>query len=302
MKKEIVFFLKDVRSLSQIPCVARYSRFALQEYPFDLQLLSLSTIYRESRTQYLELGGRYSPRIASVLRSLSAQDLFADEIDYTPSATELMWFAKNARAVYDPAEQITALELFNANSVFHEQNHRILWRLLPPAPLRSRELGRYLNFAESLVVMLDLALADQIGANLSPAFERMKVIYRTGRVSKKWTSSKFKYRDYLLAAQFATYLILELVHPEDVLRVVDYVLPGQKAMNRDAVARASDINELFTRITNPQWQSRNLKIARLKLSKMHGGSSDSALVLPKDPLDVDDEFSLTGYVLDQFGL
>ena len=299
---ELNSFLKDVRTLSKVPTNSRYKELSLYEYPFDLQLLSLSSVYRESREQYAELGGRYSPRVASTMRSLSALDLFADEIDYTPAATELTWFVENIHDVYDPAEQLTALERFNVISVFHEQNHRILWRLLPKAPKGQFDLGRYLNFAESLVVMLDLALADQVGAKLSPAFERMKVIYRAGRVSKKASASKKMYRDYLIAAQFATYLILELVNPDDILAAVDYVLPGQKSLNREAVARAFDISELFTRITNPQWQDRYWKSARTSLSKLHKGLEGAALELPKDPLDFEDEFAITRYVLEQFGL
>lgn len=294
-------FTKDVRALSKLATSRRHAGLTLFEYPFDLALLTMSSIYRESRMQYLELGGRFAPRVSSVMRSLSAQDLFENEIDYSPVATELLWFAESSKEVFDPLEQILALERFNGISVFHEQNHRILWRFLPPAPKGARELSRYLNFAESLVVMLDLALADQVGPRLAPALERMKVLYRAGRVSKKWASSKVAYRNYLVAAQFATYLILELVHPDDILSAVDYVFPGQKAMNRDAVDRAFDINELFTRVTNPEWQKRYSKSARLKLAKIHRGSDEMSLDLPKDPLDFDtNEFAYTRDVLDLF--
>lgn len=301
-KAQVDLFLTDIRMLSKLATIQRFKKFALYEYPFDLQLLSLSSVYRESREQYLDLGGRFSPRIASTMRSLSAQDLFADEIDYTPAATELTWFADNVQDVYDPAEEVTALERFNVISVFHEQNHRILWRLLPPAPKDERDLNRYLNFAESLVVMLDLALADQVGSKLSPAFERMKVIYRSGGVSKKWVASKESYRNYLLAAQYATYLILEMIDADDIPKAVDYVFPGQKQLNREAIARAFDISELFTRITNPQWQERYWKVASAKLKKVHKGSDSASLILPKDPVDFDEEFQIARYVLSEFGL
>jgi hypothetical protein len=300
MPIEVKNFLKDVRVLSKAPVNSRYKGNSLYEYPFDLQLLTASSLYRESRKQYLELGGRYSPRISSTMRSLSAQDLFADEIDYTPAHTELVWFSKNDRDVHDPEEEIVSLERFSTISVFHEQNHRILWRLLPPASVGERALSRYLNFAESLVVMLDLALADEIGPKLSPVFERLKVIYRAGQVPKRWRLSKPAYRDYLVATQFATYLILELINPEDVNAAVDYALPGQKSLNRAAVARAFDINELFTRITNPQWQERNLGQARKSLSKMHAGFEGAPLDLPNDPLDFESEFAITRYVLKEF--
>lgn len=301
-KQYVSKFTKDIRTLAKLPESRRYGGLSLYEYPFDLALLSMSSIYRESRIQYLDLGGRFAPRISSVMRSLSAQDLFKNEIEYSPIASELHWFAENRKDVFDPLEQVSAFERFNGVSVFHEQNHRILWQFLPPAPKGAREFGRYLNYAESLVVMLDLALADQVGPRLSEAFERMKVLYRAGRVSKKWSSSRAAYREYLVAAQFATYLILELVHPDDVLSAVDFVLPGQKSMNRDAVSRAFDINELFTRVTNPEWQKRNLKIAQKKLSNIHSGSDEIPLELPKDPLDFDvNEFAYTREVLDLFG-
>lgn len=295
-------FLKDARQLLAVPRSPRFAKLVLFEYPFDHQLLSLSGVYRESRQQYVELGGRFAPRISSTMRSLSAQDLFADDIDYTPAATEIEWFAKNTEDVYDPSEEITALERFNTISVFHEQNHRILWRLLPPAPKTERELGRYLNFAESLVVMLDLALADQVGPKLSPTFERMKVIYRTGRAPKASLATKAAYRNYLLAAMYATYLILELVNPEDIQSAVDYVFPGQKAANRAAVTRAFDISELFTRITNPQWQERYWKDASRALAKLHKGSAMTPLEIPKDPLDLEEEFVIARQVLNQFAL
>lgn len=299
---EVQQFLKDVQTLSQAPINSRYSEISLYEYPFDRQLLTLSAIYRESRTQYLELGGRYSPTISSTMRSLSAQDLFVDQIGYTPAETELIWFSKYTHDVCDPVEEKLALERFNAISVYHEQNHRILWRLMPPAPRGERALSRYLDFAESLVVMLDLALADQIGPKLSPVFERLKVTYRAGNVSKKWRSTKSVYRDYLVASQFATYLILELVNPEDIESALDYVLPGRKSLNRDAANRALDINELFTRVTNPQWQVRNLKNARKSLVKMHKGFDGAPMDLPSDPLDFENDFSISRYVLEQFGL
>jgi len=295
-------FLKDVRLLSKIPTEKRLTKLQLYEYPFDQKLLTLSPLYRESRKQYLKLGGRFSPRISSTMRSLSAQDLFADEIDYTPSATELDWFANNVDDVYDPDEEVLALERFNTISVFHEQNHRILWRILPPAPKEERDLIRYLNFAESLVVMLDLALGDQIGSKLSPAFERMKVIYRTGGASKGWSASRKVYREYLLSMLCATYFILELMNPEDVLKAVNYVLPGSRKMNREAVDRALDLNELFTRITNPQWQERSWREASAKLTRLHRGSNAEALYLPEDPLDLDEEFVFARFVLYQFGL
>ncbi len=198
-------FLKDVKALAALPTSKKHQRFHLTEYPFDLQLLTASPLYRESRKQYLSLGGKFAGRVSSTMRSLSAQDLFKDEIDFTPSAAEIIWFQKHFKDVSDPEAEFVALSRFNEISLFHEQNHRIIWRLLPPPPTESADLRRYLNFAESLVVTLDLALGDEIGAKLSPVFERLKVIYRRGGQHRWQKKSKQDYRRYLEALLCATY-------------------------------------------------------------------------------------------------
>lgn len=296
------FFLNDLEVLSAMPTSKKHDSLWLEEYPFDLQLLTASRLYRESRRSYVELGGTFSPRISSTMRSLSAQDLFADDIDYTPSFTEIEWFRDHHREISDPEDEVAALARFNEISLFHEQNHRVIWRILPPVPIAERDVSRYLNFAESLVVMLDLALGDELGAKISTTAERLKVVYRTGRESKWKKQGKPVYRRYLLAIQCATYFVLEMINPEDVLAAVNFVFPGQKVMNADAVRRSLDINELFTRVTNPEWQKRNWKTVRRKLAPLHADSRLEPLRLPKDSLSLDDEFAITRGVLTAFGL
>ena len=114
--------------------------------------------------------------------------------------------------------------------------------------------------------------------------------------------SKSTYREFLISTLCATYYLLELVNPEDILKAVDYVLPGQKKMNKQAVRRALDLSEFFTRITNPQWQVLYWKDARNKLAKLHAKSKDQRLHLPLDPLDLEEEFVIARSVLDHFGL
>lgn len=295
-------FLKDLQILGKMPCLKRYQKLALAEYPFDLQALSHSRLYRESRKMYLAVGGIYTPKMISLMRGLSAQDLFKDEIEYSPCASEIFWFQKNHHELADATGQLGALSQFQEISLFHEQNHRVLWRLLPPAPSSKREVCQYLNFAESLVVMLDLALADEMGSQYSPALERMSVLYRTGGQHTWHRQGKQVYRQYLQALMAATYFILELVHPEDLLKAVDFVLPGQKKINRQAVERSLDIDELFPRVTNPEWQQRHWSQARKKLKSMHAGTEESPLFLPQDPLDLEEEFVIAKQVLDFYGL
>ncbi|MBV2168069.1 MAG: hypothetical protein KUL82_05105 [Bdellovibrio sp.] len=173
-------FLSEMKLLFSVRASSRYSKWVLPEYPFDSQLLTLSRLYRESRKLYLAQGGSFASRVCSVPRSLSSHDLFKDEIEYTPIFSELAWFVENHQEVLDSDLFIKQLSSLSAISVFHEQNHRILWRLLPPPPIEEKDFCRYLNFAESLVIVLDLVLGDEIGGRLSPVFEKYKIIYRPG--------------------------------------------------------------------------------------------------------------------------
>jgi hypothetical protein len=302
MSELIQKYLEDVRALSHLPTSKRNRAIILDEYPFDAQLLAMSPLYRKSRKAYLSLGGTFSQKLSSTMRSLSAQDLFKNEIEYSPSFTEMIWFKDHFIDVVDPEAEVQALIRFSDISLFHEQNHRVVWQLLPPPPTEQRDLLRYLNFAESLVVMFDAALGDELGKKLSPAFERMKVIYRDGGEDRWFANSKAEYRKYLLSFLTATYYSLELIHADDILGAINYVFPGQKKLNRDAVRRSFGLSELFVVVTNPQWQERHWKSARSKLKKIHANSEEDPLYLPKDPLDIEEVLYVAREALDFFGL
>ncbi len=301
-KSEVKSFLVDAKAVFALPVDQKYSKLVVNELPFDFQLLSLSSLYRRSRNLYLELGGTFLPRMCSTMRGLSAQDLFKDEIDYSPALSELLWFQEFGHQVSDAHDEITALLRFTEISIFHEQNHRVIWRLLPHVPHEPNEIYRYFNFAESLVVTLDLAFSDQLGRNLSNAFERMKMIYRPGGEDGYHKKSKSEYRKYLLALLTTTYYALETLHNDDILAAINYVLPGQKTINKVAVKRGLQLSELFTRVTNPQWQSIYWKMGYQKLKKLQVKSKKEVLLLPKDPLDLESEFQIALKVFDHFGL
>lgn len=295
-------FVRDLKVLFRIPVKKSYQSLVVPGAAFDGQLLSMSRIYRKSRSFYLNLSGTFRPRVCSTIRSLVSQDLFRDQIDFSPIADELEWFVHSSHELADPAFSQKALLSFNEISLFHEQNHRVLWRLLPPAPKAEADFCRYLNFAESLVVTLDLVLGDELGYQHSNLFEKRKVIYRPGAKENFIRKSKKIYRNYLFALFFASYLVLELVDSRDLTKALDYVLLGQKKMNQLAVARALELSELFSRVTNPEWQSRYWKVAQKKLSILQKGFPEEALILPKDPLDFDAEFAIVERVLKYYDL
>ena len=57
-KSEVKNFLKDANTLFAIATPQKYPKLVVAELPFDLQLLNSSHVYRESRKQYLALGGK----------------------------------------------------------------------------------------------------------------------------------------------------------------------------------------------------------------------------------------------------
>lgn len=297
-------FLKDLDDLSQLATTKKHAALALTEYPFDLQLLSNSRLYRTSRIRYLSKGGQFNPRVCSTMRSLSTQNIFNDKIEYSPIAQELLWF-RDHYVLLTPKEmkkQHEALAQFNDIAVFHEQNHRLVWALLPPPPDSKRDICRYLNFAESLVVMLDLALADELKLKKSEAFNRLNLILRPAARSSKFLNSKSKYRSYLIALFCVTYMILEFVESKDLLKAVNYILPGQKEINQLAVRRSLELNESFVKVTNPQWQNMYWSFAKMQLNDLHASSSGVKLILPEDPLDLDLEIEIVERVLKYFEL
>jgi len=295
-------FLDDIPLLSEMKTNKNVLSMQVEEYPFDAQVLSASPLYRKSRKLYTELGGSYLPRACSTMRSLMSTDLFKDEIEYTPCETELLWLHAHHRELHDPKDLLDALAALSGISLFHEQNHRIVWRLLPNVPTDQAGTIRYLNFIESLVVTLDLALGDEVGAERSLALERLKVIYRPAG-SDKWTRSKNEeYRQYLRTLFYVTYLLISLVDVRDIAKCVEYVFPNQKQMNRVAVRRGLDLSELFTQTTNREWQKRYWKQAQtslLKLQKKRGGDE---FEIVEDPLDLENEFAVVDRVLDAFHL
>ena len=300
--KQIKSFLKSAKALAALPTSKKFQHLVVDEYIFDAQLLKVSRLYRLSREHYIAMGGQFKPRVSSMMRSLSAQDLFKDEIDYTPSFTELSWFLGHPNEVADQSAEVRALQIFNENSLYHEQNHRVIWKLLPPAPKDAGGLRRYLNFAESLVVTLDLALGDQVGLKFASDFERMNLIYRPASKHRWHLQSKTIYQKYLLALFGTTYLALELIHSADIKKAIDYILPGQKSINQQAVQRGLELNELFTLNTNPQWQRLNSRQAQKKLEKLHKNSEKMPLSIAPHPLDLNFELTWVRSILNHYGL
>lgn len=228
--------------------------------PFDDFFLETSPLFRRSRAKFLAQGGVFEARFVTSPRSLSSSILLENRIQYSPTEDELLWQAT------DPAERTNDDGLSRlvgySTSLFHEQSHRILWRILPfPADRRPGGLSRYLNFVEAIVVGLDMALGDELGPKLSALGYLTGTLYDPGSYAD--FASARERRNYLHVAIRATYLALEFHEKKDVRRALRGWAPHwMPALRREAldhaINRALRLDTAFIRVTNPLWQEKHL--------------------------------------------
>lgn len=280
----------------------------VSEQPFDDLLVARSKLYRRSRQLYLSLGGRIDPVFSSSPRMLSSPTLLEPKIQYTPVQSEMIWAATDASESKN-IHHLMTLRTY-VGSLFHEQNHRILWKILPRAPRHIAGLRKYLNFAESLVISADMALGDELGPDLAGLLYLTGTIYDPGtdvrRTDVKRTDvkrqrlSRRQYRNYLQATVHATYLNLEFYDPKDVERAILALFPvldGPKGgLASRAARRSSRLDRSFVWKTNPVWQKKHRKWI---LSELSG---PAPLILPDHPLDNRQQYLLTEKWFEALGL
>ena len=253
---------KAIQSLSR-EFTSKISLQAVDGQPFDSMLLALSPLYRKSRSLFLSQGGVLKSALISSPRTLSSSSLLTNTLEYSPIEKELLWSATDPREKRNFSHLLT-LRSYISN-LFHEQNHRILWSFLPyPSSAEglskvkaNTQLRNYLNFVESLVVILDMALGDELGAKKAQQFHRAGVIYNPGSEIKLELRQKRQYRNYLQASLLATYLCLEHYDINRIPDVVSAQFPGFEAFAFRAASRSVQLDRKFVLETNPIWQRRN---------------------------------------------
>ena len=254
---------------------------ALPGQPFDSHLLSKSPHFLRSRKLYLKQGGKFEPAFLTSPRTLSSSALLGAKIQYSPLEDELIWVATDPIEKKSPLRREKhLLELITyTTSLFHEQNHRIVWKLLPPPPSDKGGLRRYLNFAESLVITLDMALGDQLGPKNARGFYLSGVTYDPGTTVRQEIKDPRAYRNYLQAALHSTYLHLELYNSENIRQGIEKMFPSLGAFAARASRRSGNLDTLFINLTNPDWQFKNRRTVLKELSRKR----EKPLQLSDDP-------------------
>jgi hypothetical protein len=281
-----------VRSATSLP----KSPISLPEQPFDLHLLNCSPLYHSSRDLYLRQGGRFLPTLVTSPRTLSSAMLLEQLIEYSPIEKELVWSATDPIEGKNP-NRLLSLRTYSS-SLFHEQNHRILWKFLPPPPKDPDELRRFMNFSESLVIITDMALADQLGPKLASLFYLIGVTYDPGTTVFQELENRRKYRNYLQAALHATYLNLEYYDPKSILKVISHLFPMLGHFGQRATLRSTRLDRQFVEMTNPQWQKKHRSTFLKKLSN----STSPVLRLQKNPLDNRQQYLIAEKWFDYLGV
>jgi len=269
-----------LRGLTPLLAEKKPSPLTLPGQPMDSLLLSMSSLYSHSRALFLHQGGTYLPSLISSPRTLGSVALLGQEIEYSPIEREYLWAAQDTYQLRDRPDYLHELRLWISN-VFHEQNHRVLWGILPNPPKDPHARRRYLNFVESLVVAMDMALGDELGDPLSGLLHEGGVIYDPGTRIRESISNLREYKNYLQTATYATYLYLEHFPHEEIHWIVKHLHGSMGSLMERALERALRLDEEFVFRTNPFWQEKHSEQVFQYFKKRTG----EELVIPDDPLD-----------------
>jgi hypothetical protein len=268
----------------------------LEEAPYDGTLLAVSKLYRRSRALYLGAGGTFRAALVTSPRTLSSPILLEPRIEYSPIESELVWAATDPAQRRDPGHLLRLRTC--ATSLFHEQNHRVLWKHLPPPPRGGAVVRRYLNYAESLVVACDMALGDELGPRVAPFFYLAGVTYDPGTAILGEGLSRREYRNYLHAASLGTYLVLEGYRTSDVLRALEHHFPALGGLAGRAADRSGRLDPEFVATTNRAWQARYAR----RIPRALARAGVAPLELADDPADIRLQYLLAESWFERLGL
>lgn len=290
LRRGILSYLKGKPRLS-----SKLATLVLPGQPFDALFLAKSRLFRHSRRTFLTQGGKFEATLVTTPRSLSSPILLENRIQYSPIEAELFWAATDREQMKDKSHLYAIITY--VTSTFHEQNHRILWKLLPkPADLSESGIRRYLNFTESLVVALDMALGDELGPALSSFGFLSGALYDPGSTVK--FKNERERRSYLQAVVRATYLSLEFHRRDEVLASIPSRFPElPRILALHAASRALRLDERFVAITNPTWQEKNWKRVAKALKPKKG---EKVLTMDRDPNQFLEPYVWAERVLDRF--
>lgn len=248
MNQGIRIVYKNYDKLKEHPLEVKnqiFDRFMLYSYP----------LYLKSRQLAIENDCKFEHIHSDIAFQLIENTLLTKRIQIVPLENECRWAAFDLQ--YKNSLHIMHV-LHNISSVFHEQNHRILWSLLPKCSQGGRALKNYLNFAESMTMTLDYALAHKIQPKMAWFLQLIGVSYR-GAHFRKHSNDKKNYSDFLVAFCIGQLMYFDFYKKRDVKKFLKEKFPNQADIISDAVDMAFTIESEFNTETNHQWQMKYKK-------------------------------------------
>jgi len=277
----------------------------LNEQPFDELLLSKSRLYRRSRELFLRNKGTFRAVCLSSARTLGSANLVRNEIEYNPIASELAWSLSDPVQRKDRAhlEQVRAW----MTGVFHEQSHRILWHHFKAekifCPQVRSHAYRFLNLVESLVIILDMAVGDELDSRTGNALYSLHGIYNPGSAFMRKIRARngALYRQALIVCLYVTYFRLEGLHPEDIPQNAHFAFENLNSKMIDScIERSMKIEPRFVDLTNPIWQKKH--VAKV-MDSFRPPRGISPLELPvRKPFEIDTLVAIANNWLKLFSL
>ena len=248
LNQGIRIIYKDYDKLKQHPLEVNnqiFDRFMLYSYP----------LYLKSRQLALGFDCEFQHIHSDISFQLIENTLLTNRIQIVPLENECRWTA------FDPQfkNSLHILHvLYNISSVFHEQNHRVLWSLLPKCAPGGRALKNYLNFAESLTMTLDYALAHTIQPKMAWFLQLTGVSYR-GAQFRKHSKDKKNYPTFLVSFCIGQLMYFDFCKKREVKKFLYEKFQVKNEIISDAVDMAFTIESEFNTETNRQWQIKYKK-------------------------------------------
>jgi hypothetical protein len=234
---------------------------ALDEHMLDRELLQLSALYAQSRTLFLNCGGSYRFELASKSRSIMTSGVIEECVPVSPVYREVLWCARSSKISRQERER--ADFLFECvTPLFHEQNHRILWRVLPaPANESDACWRKYLVFCESVVVALDYLISMELGKGVGDFFGRVGCLYYWDSAQRnKCGMNEKELPQKISLFVYAVFCALTGVPQASIVQQLLHRAPSKWVL--DVVKTTSELSRGFVNKAHLQWQERYLDRAR----------------------------------------
>jgi len=244
------FFIHAMKYFFNVETNLPRQRNEDERVPLDRFLLMYSTHYRCTREKAARLGVIIEPKNMTRHNILAKFLPNSKSVPFVPAhRLRLLVFTGKADLGLKAFRETLQPKMW---SLYHELNHAILYRLLPPPDsILDDDLKNYLNLIESLASFRDLTLGCEVG-NISSTLTQALIVYRRSDhkvpklISRRLFQSYVAFRFFQLQGLDNTSIVkkmarkgVPLLHtPSPRDEFLDHLVPTWYASYLPAVRRA----------------------------------------------------------------